>query len=1071
MPTTNYGTVLVDTSMVPYIRENEVEFLAQNLKPYKIARMFFDEIAVNKFCQQANRLLLDSKKVVTLSRNNATTITANDIVYQGTSNTVNTFNGLVDTFYSANSTIIIRRLEGDFDETSKLFIESNTFATSGITNGDTYANCNVVSFVNKDTADVFYKGEGVVAVQRNNAYATVVGTSGENILLVNKNYVSLNVTGVNATAITSMTEDYKPGDVVFQTYDGSDRYDRSIFKGVVKYYNHLGPSGIGSIAIDPIAGRMNVNSASSTSNTHSFLRNASNTLSLPLGSKEFNAADFAANSNVRSVTNTTVNINVSSWVHRSSVVANVNSPNNVSIIFNSGSGLAPANGNLIYFATGTGVGDFRRIINVTSDGVSTIGILNSAISFSPDTSTHYSIGNFETDAYGTIGGIFHIPSYSTVKFKTGDRLFTITDTARYNDPDYDMRAAAVYSASGVLNTKQRIQTTPTIKPLPELDSDALVRPTSPSDRTYTNPANKSPVTNSTGSSTPRIPLGDGLSQTFFVPKPLGNKTDYGIFCTSIDLFFKDKPASGGFFSNSKLGRRSSMQLPITVKIAEVQNGYPTKNYVASKTIQAKDVKVSELPSTSNSATLTKFTFDDPVYLEPSREYAITIQSDSPDYELYIAQLGEDVLGEVPTRRISEQPYAGSLFRSQNGSTWSPYQNQDLMFVLNKAVFSTSGTATFNLNETPIANTDIDRIMLIASDLTFPVANVEYRTRGIFTANTAQESAGVTLYPFTPLEYGLVADASGKNKTTLNRRRVLRGNANSFILSTELNSASTDVSPVVNLERLALHGTMYYINNGGLSNTLISMTNKGAGYNAHVSSGNAIVGGSNTTVNNYAQLYRETFLANNFNVGFYNITVSGTYGSDAVGFAVANTDGSNTVNYIVLASGGEGYIESPTISIASGNATSNVQAYAQINGETDKAGGNMMARYLTREIVLGDGFESGDLRVFMDAIRVPVNDIQVYYKVVSGDDPESISSKRWRRMEKVKDLFSKDGRTIIGLEFRPSLTENLISYTENGSVYPIGGTFKSFQIKVCLLSSDPAIPPKIKNLRISAVPEG
>jgi len=132
---------------------------------------------------------------------------------------------------------------------------------------------------------------------------------------------------------------------------------------------------------------------------------------------------------------------------------------------------------------------------------------------------------------------------------------------------------------------------------------------------------------------------------------------------------------------------------------------------------------------------------------------------------------------------------------------------------------------------------------------------------------------------------------------------------------------------------------------------------------------------------------------------------------------------------------------------------------------------MLARYVTREIVLEDGFESGDLRVFMDAIKTAVTDVQVYYKVVSGDDPETISAKRWRRMEKVKDVVSKNGRTVIALEFRPSLTENRISYTENGTNYPIGGTFKSFQIKVCLLSSDPATVPKIKNLRITAVPEG
>ena len=227
-------------------------------------------------------------------------------------------------------------------------------------------------------------------------------------------------------------------------------------------------------------------------------------------------------------------------------------------------------------------------------------------------------------------------------------------------------------------------------------------------------------------------------------------------------------------------------------------------------------------------------------------------------------------------------------------------------------------------------------------------------------------------------------------------------------------------------------------------------------------------------NNAAQLFRSVYLANNYNVGFYNLTFTNNpndTGSGAVGFAVANTDGQNTVNYIVLTSGGSGYLETPTVSIQPGNATSTVQALALVNGETDKSGGNIRSKYITREILLADGFDAGDLAVFMDAIRVAGTDIQVYYKVVSADDPDVLGGKSWRRMQKVKDIFSKDYNTKVTLQFKPDLNKNQISYTENGVNYPIGGTFKSFAIKVCLLSSDPAVVPKLDNLRINATPAG
>lgn len=1065
--TTNFGKVVVDTNLVPYIREKQVNFLAQNLKPYKLGKIFFDDVAINQFCQAPGRLLLDSKKAVTIERNNSTTITATDIAFQGSANTVNTFNGIVESFSSSNNVIVLRRLSGNFDDQAQLFLEN-------VTTGTVYANCNVAVVTNLNTSDSFRIGEGLVAPDRGNAYGTVMATSGENILYVNQNYININVEAVGVNTIASMSGDYKENDIVYQTLTGTPRYDLATFRGIVRYYN---VNGQGALAVEPISGRIVANSNVASSNANVMIWNATSTASKPLAANQFNRGYFAANTNVRSVLDSSKTINTSSWIHRSSIIANTDAPNACTVILSTSSGNNPANGNLIYFVSGTGVGTIKRIVSVNGD----IAVLNSALNFNVSSNTYYSIGNFEVDQYGTLAGIFHIPSFSNFKFKTGNRVLTITDTNTYNEPDYQMRASATYAASGLLKTTQRIQTTPVLQPLPEVDSDSPVVPISPSERTFNSQQNKSPITGSTGSTTPRIPLGDGLSQTFYTPKPLNNNQDYGIFVSSVDLFFKTKPAPGGFFTNSLLQKRSTMQLPVTVKIAEVLNGYPTKNYLASKTLQAKDVNISDVPSTSNTATITKFTFDDPVYLEPAREYALVIGSDSPDYELFIAEIGETVLGSSPVRRISEQPYAGSLFRSQNSSTWTPYQNQDLMFVINKAVFAASGTATFNLETPPTANVDVDRVMLVSSDLKFPVGAVDYRLRGVFSSNSQQESTGVYLVPHGAIEYGALLDRSGKpaSGSFLNRRRMLRGNSNSFIMTLEMSSTNGDISPVVNLERLSLAAVTFGINNAGLQNTDISITNAGAGYNAtmtaaNYTTANAMKGSTNTAINNFAQLYRSTFFANNFNIGLYGITVtnsSNDTGTGATGFLVANTDGTNTASYVVLTTTGNGYLETPTISFETGNAASNTAARGLISGETSKTGGNMIAKYISREIVLEDGFESGDLRVFMDAIRPTATDIQVYYKVISADDPQRLVDKSWRRMTKLKDNFSKNSRTIIGLEFRPSLDQNLISYTENGINYPIGGSFKSFAIKVCMRTTDASIVPKIRNLRIIAVPSG
>ena len=72
-------------------------------------------------------------------------------------------------------------------------------------------------------------------------------------------------------------------------------------------------------------------------------------------------------------------------------------------------------------------------------------------------------------------------------------------------------------------------------------------------------------------------------------------------------------------------------------------------------------------------------------------------------------MGEDDV--TNDRTISEQPYAGVLFKSQNASTWTADQYEDLKFILYKAKFnaSGSGTAIFNNSELAIGNSGIAQL--------------------------------------------------------------------------------------------------------------------------------------------------------------------------------------------------------------------------------------------------------------------------------------------------------------------------------------------------------------------------
>ena len=71
-----------------------------------------------------------------------------------------------------------------------------------------------------------------------------------------------------------------------------------------------------------------------------------------------------------------------------------------------------------------------------------------------------------------------------------------------------------------------------------------------------------------------------------------------------------------------------------------------------------------------------------------------------DYTIYTARLGQTTLDG--SRLISKQPYLSSMFKSQNGGTWTPEQNETVKFTLNRASFTenTNGNLTLVNDEIP-----------------------------------------------------------------------------------------------------------------------------------------------------------------------------------------------------------------------------------------------------------------------------------------------------------------------------------------------------------------------------------
>jgi len=169
---------------------------------------------------------------------------------------------------------------------------------------------------------------------------------------------------------------------------------------------------------------------------------------------------------------------------------------------------------------------------------------------------------------------------------------------------------------------------------------------------------------------------DPLAQSFAVDEATG------IFVTSVDVYFRTKDT----------------KLPVSLQIREMRGGTPTTTILPFSVVKMMPNKINV---SENASVPTKFTFSSPVYLKgPNVEYAVVLVSPSDKYEAWISRMGEIDISTLnqPNRGqlvITQQPYLGSLFKSQNGSTWDPSQLEDLKLTIYKAQFDiTPGIVRF-----------------------------------------------------------------------------------------------------------------------------------------------------------------------------------------------------------------------------------------------------------------------------------------------------------------------------------------------------------------------------------------
>lgn len=501
-------------------------------------------------------------------------------------------------------------------------------------------------------------------------------------------------------------------------------------------------------------------------------------------------------------------------------------------------------------------------------------------------------------------------------------------------------------------------------------------------------------------------------------------------------------------------------------------------------------------STSHSYKI-HFAFPTLIKLEPAKEYAIVVLSNSMTYKLWTGIMGQARI-DNPAILITQQPALGSMFKSQNGSTWTPEQTQDLCFNLNRAVFSINTNSNVSLVDSSLNgfvvlppnpfkittgqtivkvhhlnhglaagmfvtyhnsidaqfnNINFTVLNVLDSDYYTINANVQTFTNYVGGGNVITEKVtkfgsisipSLTLGSDVGLQMSFTASTVGAIDTvptslipgdllhlevnkyvqsSINENSQLKG-ANSFTLNGSLSSLNDAVSPVINMNAIAVNLMSNRINYPSSANVNYAIDGTfvitGAS-NITFYSANNTIGVPSTT--DYTQLVLGAWI---------RITDTGGTNDGATGY-ISGIDSAN--NLITL-----------TGSILSGenNRSAMITQYLSYIDESQN-GGSADSKYITLPVelpVLNTGF-----RVMVTFNIPPNTDIAMYYRTGLQSSAIKLANNSWNKVL-IPYKYSVGESDFIDYEY--DIT-NLASYDE-------------FQFKFVFLSLSSS-SPKIKNLRI------
>tara|TARA_B100001093_G_scaffold153814_1_gene146546 strand:- start:1369 stop:6807 length:5439 start_codon:yes stop_codon:yes gene_type:complete len=644
------------------------------------------------------------------------------------------------------------------------------------------------------------------------------------------------------------------------------------------------------------------------------------------------------------------------------------------------------------------------------------------------TTTHpNTAGVLETDNSGRCIGSFIVPRNDVLKFKAGTREFRLSDRSDNDKALESTFAETQFHSQGLLEVHQ--------KTIISTKVPRLVTTEVQDNRTITETQNFAPIR-----------WVDPLAQTFLVDEK------GGIFLTSVDLYFRTKDA----------------EIPVNVSIRSVENGIPTQKVVpgsevikypadslsfatsgSSTPTTAGDIAVTGIATDTTGRYGTRFTFEHPVYLPQDGEFSIVVMAQTNEYNCFISEMGEFDLQDT-TKRVSKQPYNGVLFTSQNASTWTPEQNKDLKFNINRASFNTGAASEINIVNRKLPGRLLKpapfRIINSASNADCRIrvnhpnhgmhvngSKVKFEGAEAFHGITAAQLNSSTGHSISEIEHNSYTITIANATTS-----AIRSGGGSSVRA--YGNVYMDVAKVL-LQNIQLPNTetKFYLR------TYNTHSIDGAQGNGTLQTERQILVNRNLTFENPQVIYNE------LNEAEYGDSDSVIANKSFHLRVVMTTERENISPVIDLnraaVTGTQNIIN---------DAASDTGSYDESNGdgrshvaETVATGGSELSKYITKEVSLND--EATVIRALLNINKPSNASVNLYYKVLGAGSDDSMNDIAWEEITPDDAITSNNYGQFQEVEYNKTPGDN----------------FGSMMFKIVLRSKNSSTVPKLKDFRVIA----